>query len=127
MCISFIAHKSSSYSILINVRYFTLVNDLQWKVRRSLSHSLHEVAKILGPQITDSALLPAFDLFLKDLDEVRVGVVKNIASFLAVASPSIRETYQKKKRKKEGSRGSLLCTLSVWIIYIYIYIFFKIF
>jgi serine/threonine-protein phosphatase 4 regulatory subunit 1 len=73
--------------------YFTLVNDLQWKVRRSLSHSLHEVAKILGPQITDSALLPAFDLFLKDLDEVRVGVVRNIASFLAVTSPAVRESY----------------------------------
>lgn len=29
-------------------RYFALVNDLQWKVRRSLSHSLHEVAKLLG-------------------------------------------------------------------------------
>jgi hypothetical protein len=28
--------------------YFTLVKDLQWKVRRTLSYSFHEVARILG-------------------------------------------------------------------------------
>ena len=37
--------------------YMTLVKDVhQWKVRRSLAHSLHEIAKILGPELTESAL-----------------------------------------------------------------------
>ena len=43
---------------------------LQWKVRRTLSHSLHEVAKILGTELTEAHLLPTFELFLKDLDQV---------------------------------------------------------
>jgi serine/threonine-protein phosphatase 4 regulatory subunit 1 len=69
------------------------VNDLQWKVRRSLSHSLHEVARILGPQLTESVLLSPFDLFLKDLDEVRVGVIRNVASFLSHVPSPTRERY----------------------------------
>jgi hypothetical protein len=43
---------------------------LQVKVRRTLSCSLHEVARILGPEVTQSTLLPTFEAFLKDLEEV---------------------------------------------------------
>jgi hypothetical protein len=50
--------------------YEQLVKDLQWKVRRSLSSSLHEVANILGTELTERSLLSPFELFLKDLDEV---------------------------------------------------------
>ena len=50
--------------------YATLTEDLQWKVRRTLSHSLHEVAKILGTELTETHLLSTFELFLKDLDQV---------------------------------------------------------
>jgi len=45
--------------------YFSLTRDVQWKVRRSLAHSLHEVARILGTELTETKLLPTFDLFLK--------------------------------------------------------------
>ncbi len=31
--------------------YFLLVKDLQWKVRQTLSHSIHEVARILGTEV----------------------------------------------------------------------------
>jgi len=48
-----------------------LVKDVQWKVRRSLSFSLHELAKILGTKITEETLVPAFEVFLRDLDEVK--------------------------------------------------------
>jgi serine/threonine-protein phosphatase 4 regulatory subunit 1 len=73
--------------------YFALVKDLQWKVRRPLSHSLHEVARILGTDLTEQNLLTVFELFMKDLDEVKVGVVRHIAKFLAILSPPSREKY----------------------------------
>ena len=73
--------------------YFVLARDLQWKVRRSLAHSLHEVARMLGPAKTDALLIPLFDLFLKDLDEVRVGVLRHFAAFLAVLPAPRRASY----------------------------------
>jgi serine/threonine-protein phosphatase 4 regulatory subunit 1 len=70
-----------------------LTKDGQFKVRRSLAFSLHEVAKILGTQLTESALLPTLEAFLKDLEEVKVGVITHLAKFFEILSPSIREEY----------------------------------
>lgn len=50
--------------------YFTLIRDTQWRVRRSLSYSIHEIAGILGPEITFKELLPIVDLLLKDINDV---------------------------------------------------------
>lgn len=44
---------------------------LQWKVRRTLAFSIHELALVLGSEITRIELVPTFNSFLKDLDEVR--------------------------------------------------------
>jgi serine/threonine-protein phosphatase 4 regulatory subunit 1 len=55
---------------LLEKAYNALVKDVQWKVRRTLAYSLHEIAKIVGTQITEKTLIPAFELFLRDLDEV---------------------------------------------------------
>lgn len=40
-------------------------------MRRTLSYSVHEVARILGKENTEDDLVSVFDDFLKDLDEVR--------------------------------------------------------
>jgi len=40
------------------------------QVRRPLAHSLHEVAVIIGGETAVADLLPIFETFLKDLDEV---------------------------------------------------------
>ena len=64
-----------------------LLNDdvlLQWKVRRTLAYSIHELALIVGEDITGRDLLPVFDMFLNDLDEVRIGVLKHLADFIKV-------------------------------------------
>jgi hypothetical protein len=37
---------------------------------------MHELAMILGPETTAMSLLPAMDTFLKDLDEVKIGVLQ---------------------------------------------------
>ena len=42
------------------------------------------MALIEGEEITHRDLLPVFDGFLKDLDEVRIGVLKHLADFLKV-------------------------------------------
>lgn len=60
------------------------LNRLQWKVRRTLAFSIHELAVILGDQLTAADLVPIFNGFLKDLDEVRIGVLKHLYDFLKV-------------------------------------------
>ena len=62
----------------------TVVLFLQWKVRRTLAFSIHELGMILGKEITMTDLVPIFNGFLRDLDEVRVGVLKHLADFLKV-------------------------------------------
>jgi len=57
---------------------------VQWKVRRTLAFSIHELALIVGKDITGQDLLPVFDMFLNDLDEVRIGVLKHLADFIKV-------------------------------------------
>ena len=59
----------------------------------TLSFSLHEVAAILGPDITESDLLTSFDLFMRDLDEVKQGVIVSVSNFMSSLSPSCRESY----------------------------------
>lgn len=58
----------------------------QWKVRRTLAFSIHELAVILGDQLTAADLVPIFNGFLKDLDEVRIGVLKHLYDFLKVST-----------------------------------------
>lgn len=49
----------------------------QWKVRRTLAFSIHELALVLGSEITRIELVPTFNSFLKDLDEVRGNNIEN--------------------------------------------------
>ncbi len=69
--------------------HFLLPSLSQWKVRRTLAFSIHELAVILGDQLTAADLVPIFNGFLKDLDEVRIGVLKHLYDFLKVRE----ETY----------------------------------
>lgn len=55
--------------------YESLVKDARPKVRRTLSFSLHEIAKILGPELAEKELIPVLYHFLKDIDDVKEGVI----------------------------------------------------
>ncbi|XP_065936379.1 serine/threonine-protein phosphatase 4 regulatory subunit 1 isoform X4 [Magallana gigas] len=77
----------------IKVLYEKLASDMQWKVRRTLAFSIHEMALILGDEITHRDLVPVFDGFLKDLDEVKIGVLKHLADFLRLLKPDVRRQY----------------------------------
>lgn len=62
-------------------------------MRRTVACSLHELALILGPEIATDSLAPLFDGFIKDLDEVRIGVLNNLARFLKLITPAQRGVY----------------------------------
>lgn len=68
----------------------TLCKNNKFKVRRTLSYSLHEIAAIIGTEFTETDLFPTFELFLKDLDDVRAGVITSIAKFLKILRPASR-------------------------------------
>eukprot|EP00051_Salpingoeca_urceolata_P029258 m.489395 g.489395 ORF g.489395 m.489395 type:complete len:778 (+) comp26701_c0_seq1:82-2415(+) len=79
--------------LLIRETYLVLAASDEWKVRSSLAASIHVLAEILGQEITEADLLPKFDLFLKDWDEVRIGVVKHLSRFLRVLPQERRAPY----------------------------------
>ena len=73
-----------------------LVKDPRWKVRRTLSFSLHEVAKILGPDLAEAELLPVLLLFMKDIEDVKEGVTDNLPKFIEVLKPEQRDVFIEK-------------------------------
>ena len=52
-----------------------------------------QIAKILGPELAEKELESTFQLYLRDLEEVRGGVITHIAAFLGALSPACRESY----------------------------------
>ncbi|XP_043395816.1 serine/threonine-protein phosphatase 4 regulatory subunit 1 isoform X13 [Chelonia mydas] len=79
---------------LIHDDTVSLISDtVEWKVRRTLAFSIHELAVILGDQLTAGDLVPVFNGFLKDLDEVRIGVLKHLHDFLKLLHLDKRREY----------------------------------
>ena len=76
--------------------YKKLAEDVSWKVRQTLAYSIHELAIILGTENTQADLVPIFDSYIKDVDEVRIGIVANLTKFLRVLSIEYRQTYMPK-------------------------------
>merc|ERR1712038_374890 len=77
---------------LLKDTYEILARDMQWKVRRSLASSIHELGVILG-EGAHQDLIPIFNGFLKDLDEVRIGLLKHLADFLRLLKEEDRREY----------------------------------
>merc|ERR1712051_274958 len=67
---------------LLRETYDVLASDMQWKVRRTLASSIHELGVILGQDAVVSDLIPIFNGFLKDLDEARIDLLKHLSDFL---------------------------------------------
>jgi serine/threonine-protein phosphatase 4 regulatory subunit 1 len=61
------------------------------RIKKTLSHSIHELARILGPEITETDLVPVMERFLKDpVQDIRVGALKNLHVFLQEVRPENR-------------------------------------
>lgn len=82
-----------NYWPLLKDAYLSLASAIPWKVRRTLASSIHEVAIILGEDLAARDLVPIYDGFIKDLDEVRIGALKHLATFLKVLRPAERCQY----------------------------------
>lgn len=70
-----------------------LASDLQYKVRKTLASSLHELAFILGRELATEKLAPLFEGFIKDLDEVRIGVLQHLVEFFEMLEPFKINSY----------------------------------
>lgn len=72
----------------------TKINDT--RIKKTLSASLHELAKILGPKYTEQDLLPCLERFLKDKEiEIKMASLKNMHLFLKEVSIEKRGTFIK--------------------------------
>ncbi|OQS00110.1 hypothetical protein THRCLA_06221 [Thraustotheca clavata] len=77
----------------ISRAFEALTIDGFWKVRRTLAHSLHEIAKILGPEMTEKHLTSPFESFMQDIDDVKMGSIQHFAAFIENVSPDARQEY----------------------------------
>lgn len=74
--------------------YMKLTSSSDIPTLRSLSASLHEIARILGPELTNTDLIPIADRFLRhNNSEVRIAVTKNLHVFLAEVDTEKRSEY----------------------------------
>jgi serine/threonine-protein phosphatase 4 regulatory subunit 1 len=71
--------------------FVELAKDFRFHARRTLAHSLHELAALVGPENAAADLVPAFDAFLGDMDEVKSGAVRHMAAFLRHVPDAERE------------------------------------
>lgn len=74
----------------LNELYGTLRSSTQWQVRKTVSYSLHELSRILGPELTEALLVDAFFEFCADLPEVRLGVYQSIDVFVGLVPARAR-------------------------------------
>ncbi len=66
------------------------------RIKKTLSASIHELAKILGPKYTELDLLPCMERFLKDkVMDIKLGALKNLHVFLNEISLEKREVFIK--------------------------------
>jgi hypothetical protein len=73
--------------------YESLVSDEDWEVRRTLVFSIHELALILGEQLTSTDLVPIFNGFLNNIDQVRLGILLHLHDFLKSLPIDKRREY----------------------------------
>uniref|UniRef100_A0A0C9QI75 Ppp4r1_0 protein n=1 Tax=Fopius arisanus TaxID=64838 RepID=A0A0C9QI75_9HYME len=78
---------------MLKAAYGYLSDAREYKVRRTMASSIHEIALILGEELSAQDLLPIYEGFIKDLDEVRIGALKHLATFLKVLKPADRRQF----------------------------------
>lgn len=82
-----------SWQLLRNT-YLTLAENLPHSmsnVRQTLACSLHEIAHVIGPELTQQDLIHPFNSFIYDIDSVKIGLLKNLSKFLQHVSPRHRQ------------------------------------
>jgi serine/threonine-protein phosphatase 4 regulatory subunit 1 len=73
--------------------YFALWELDFHKVTRTLCCSLHEIAKIVGAEVTSSELLPIFLERVEDINDSTIQLLKNAGFILSLATKEQREDF----------------------------------
>lgn len=82
---------ASNWSLL-KPTFDLLSSDMQWKIRRVLAHSIHEMARILGQEKAVSELLNVVDEYaMKDIDDVKLGILTHLAEFFEILPIDVRQ------------------------------------
>ncbi|KAH9370584.1 hypothetical protein HPB48_002485 [Haemaphysalis longicornis] len=87
----------------LRTTYQSLASDVEWKVRHTVASGLHDLAAILGPRIASEELVPSFQAFMRDVDEVRVGLLERLGAFL-------RSLSREDQRRSLPLLADFLCT-----------------
>ena len=88
-------YGKQSWPELKNI-YFDFCFEEDIKIRLSIVASFHEIANILGKEITENELLPIYDKFLESNEKYEQKLaIKNLPTILNPVSKTIKERYFK--------------------------------
>jgi len=73
--------------------YLKLANNPQKQVRKSIASSLHIIGGMIGEKMSGDILLPIFDNYLRDLEDIKRQILKNLAKFLKLVPADKRKKY----------------------------------
>jgi hypothetical protein len=78
---------------LLHQHFLSLCNDLQSsvRVRKTMAKSIYQIALIIGSQQATQDLVAPFVEFFKDIDEIKIEVVKQVSNFIKIVDPSKHE------------------------------------
>ncbi|CAO1404454.1 unnamed protein product [Diamesa hyperborea] len=78
---------------LMHQHFLSLCNDLQCsvRVRKTMAKSIYQIALIIGAEQATKDLVAPFVEFFKDVDEIKIEVVKLISSFIKIVDASKHE------------------------------------
>jgi len=83
--------------------YHKLAKFNDGRIKKTLACSIHELARILGPEITELDLVPIMERFLKDnQNDIKVGALRNLHVFLAEVKPENRHQFIKYLQYVDG-------------------------
>lgn len=92
---------------LVSKQHQALCKDPVEKARQSLASSLHEVAKIIGPEQADLHLLDPFSKFLQDGENVQTAILENLPTLLISFGPEV-------SKKALQILGDAWCDIGNW-------------
>ncbi|KAL7037198.1 hypothetical protein ACKWTF_009104 [Chironomus riparius] len=78
---------------LLHQHFLSLCNDLQSsvRVRKTMAKSIFQIAQIIGAENATKDLVAPFVEFFKDIDEIKIEVVKQVSNFIKIIDPSKHE------------------------------------
>ncbi|KAG5680723.1 hypothetical protein PVAND_010213 [Polypedilum vanderplanki] len=78
---------------LLHQHFLSLCNDLQSnvRVRKTMAKSIYQIAQIIGSEQATRDLVAPFVEFFKDVEEIKIEVVKQVSNFIKIVDPSKHE------------------------------------